>query len=131
MDRQLDPCIVFSFSKKLCETYALQMARYAEILLGEGEMRKGEGMNMRERKNEEREGDERRGEERRGEERKKKSEEDEDGEMRGGREGRKENDLFSFISKYLSSTFILTKRSSTHSYLIGLSVSRHQCVMYH
>ena len=27
MDRQLDPCIVFSFSKKDCETYALQMAR--------------------------------------------------------------------------------------------------------
>jgi ATP-dependent RNA helicase DOB1 len=27
MDRDLDPCIVFSFSKKDCETYALQMAR--------------------------------------------------------------------------------------------------------
>ena len=27
MDRDLDPCIVFSFSKKECETYALQMAR--------------------------------------------------------------------------------------------------------
>lgn len=27
MDRELDPCIVFSFSKKDCETYALQMAR--------------------------------------------------------------------------------------------------------
>jgi len=27
MDRQLDPCIVFSFSKKECETYALQMSR--------------------------------------------------------------------------------------------------------
>lgn len=27
MDRALDPCIVFSFSKKDCETYALQMAR--------------------------------------------------------------------------------------------------------
>jgi ATP-dependent RNA helicase DOB1 len=28
MDRNLDPCIVFSFSKKECETYALQMSRY-------------------------------------------------------------------------------------------------------
>ena len=27
MDRELDPCIIFSFSKKDCETYALQMAR--------------------------------------------------------------------------------------------------------
>lgn len=27
MDRDLDPCIVFSFSKKDCETYALQMAK--------------------------------------------------------------------------------------------------------
>ena len=27
MDRSLDPCIIFSFSKKDCETYALQMAR--------------------------------------------------------------------------------------------------------
>lgn len=27
MDRDLDPCIVFSFSKKECETYALQMAK--------------------------------------------------------------------------------------------------------
>lgn len=27
MDRELDPCIVFSFSKKDCETYALQMAK--------------------------------------------------------------------------------------------------------
>jgi ATP-dependent RNA helicase DOB1 len=27
MDRGLDPCIIFSFSKKACETYALQMAR--------------------------------------------------------------------------------------------------------
>ena len=27
MERNLDPCIVFSFSKKECETYALQMAR--------------------------------------------------------------------------------------------------------
>lgn len=27
MDQQLDPCIVFSFSKKDCEAYALQMAR--------------------------------------------------------------------------------------------------------
>lgn len=27
MERSLDPCIVFSFSKKDCETYALQMAR--------------------------------------------------------------------------------------------------------
>lgn len=27
MDRELDPCIVFSFSKKDCETFALQMAR--------------------------------------------------------------------------------------------------------
>lgn len=27
MERNLDPCIVFSFSKKDCETYALQMAR--------------------------------------------------------------------------------------------------------
>lgn len=27
MDRELDPCIIFSFSKKECETYALQMAR--------------------------------------------------------------------------------------------------------
>jgi ATP-dependent RNA helicase DOB1 len=27
MDQQLDPCIVFSFSKKDCETYALQMSR--------------------------------------------------------------------------------------------------------
>ena len=27
MERELDPCIVFSFSKKDCETYALQMAR--------------------------------------------------------------------------------------------------------
>lgn len=27
MERGLDPCIVFSFSKKDCETYALQMAR--------------------------------------------------------------------------------------------------------
>jgi len=27
MDRHLDPCIVFSFSKKDCEAYALQMAR--------------------------------------------------------------------------------------------------------
>jgi len=27
MDRELDPCIVFSFSKKDCESYALQMAR--------------------------------------------------------------------------------------------------------
>jgi len=28
MERELDPCIVFSFSKKDCETYALQMARF-------------------------------------------------------------------------------------------------------
>lgn len=28
MDKELDPCIVFSFSKKDCETYALQMSRY-------------------------------------------------------------------------------------------------------
>lgn len=28
MDRNLDPCIVFSFSKRDCENYALQMARY-------------------------------------------------------------------------------------------------------
>lgn len=28
IDRDLDPCIVFSFSKRDCETYALQMARY-------------------------------------------------------------------------------------------------------
>ena len=27
MERELDPCIVFSFSKKDCETYAIQMAR--------------------------------------------------------------------------------------------------------
>jgi len=27
MDRQLDPCIIFSFSKKECESYALQTAR--------------------------------------------------------------------------------------------------------
>jgi ATP-dependent RNA helicase DOB1 len=27
IDRELDPCIVFSFSKKDCETYALQMAK--------------------------------------------------------------------------------------------------------
>ena len=27
MDRELDPCIVFSFSKKDCESYALQMSR--------------------------------------------------------------------------------------------------------
>ena len=27
MERELDPCIVFSFSKKECELYALQMAR--------------------------------------------------------------------------------------------------------
>jgi len=27
MERQLDPCIIFSFSKKDCEAYALQMAR--------------------------------------------------------------------------------------------------------
>lgn len=27
MERELDPCIVFSFSKKDCETYALQMSR--------------------------------------------------------------------------------------------------------
>jgi hypothetical protein len=27
MERGLDPCIIFSFSKKDCETYALQMAR--------------------------------------------------------------------------------------------------------
>lgn len=27
MERNLDPCIIFSFSKKDCETYALQMAR--------------------------------------------------------------------------------------------------------
>jgi ATP-dependent RNA helicase DOB1 len=27
MERQLDPCIIFSFSKKDCETYALQMAK--------------------------------------------------------------------------------------------------------
>jgi hypothetical protein len=27
MERELDPCIVFSFSKKECETYALQMSR--------------------------------------------------------------------------------------------------------
>jgi ATP-dependent RNA helicase DOB1 len=27
MDRELDPCIVFSFSKKECEAFALQMAR--------------------------------------------------------------------------------------------------------
>ena len=27
MERQLDPCIVFSFSKKDCETYAMQMSR--------------------------------------------------------------------------------------------------------
>ena len=27
MERELDPCIVFSFSKKDCETFALQMAR--------------------------------------------------------------------------------------------------------
>eukprot|EP01038_Epipyxis_sp_PR26KG_P004620 gene4620-6499_t len=27
MDKELDPCIIFSFSKKDCETYALQMAR--------------------------------------------------------------------------------------------------------
>ncbi len=27
MSRQLDPCIIFSFSKKDCETYALQMSR--------------------------------------------------------------------------------------------------------
>lgn len=27
MDKELDPCIVFSFSKKHCETYALQMAK--------------------------------------------------------------------------------------------------------
>jgi ATP-dependent RNA helicase DOB1 len=27
MDRELDPCIVFSFSKKECEAYALQMSR--------------------------------------------------------------------------------------------------------
>lgn len=28
MDRELDPCIVFSFSKKECETYALQISRF-------------------------------------------------------------------------------------------------------
>lgn len=28
MERELDPCIVFSFSKKDCETYALQMSRF-------------------------------------------------------------------------------------------------------
>jgi hypothetical protein len=33
MDRELDPCIVFSFSKKACETYALQMARYCITIL--------------------------------------------------------------------------------------------------
>ena len=27
MERNLDPCIVFSFSKKDCETYAMQMAK--------------------------------------------------------------------------------------------------------
>lgn len=27
IERELHPCIVFSFSKKDCETYALQMAR--------------------------------------------------------------------------------------------------------
>ena len=27
MDRELDPCIIFSFSKKDCETYAMLMSR--------------------------------------------------------------------------------------------------------
>lgn len=33
MERELDPCIVFSFSKKECETYALQMSRFVTLLV--------------------------------------------------------------------------------------------------